>query len=128
MQRNTRQRDAIRAALAEAGRPLSPQEILAAARDEQPGLGLATVYRTIRALVEVAAVREVALPGAASRYELAGKHHHHHFHCRSCDGVFEVEACPAGIKGLLPRGFRLERHEIVLYGVCKRCRARATGG
>jgi len=124
MQRNTRQRDAIRAALAAAGRPLSPQEILAAARDEHPGLGLATVYRTIKALVGAEAVREVALPGAASRYELAGKHHHHHFHCRSCDGVFEVEACPAGIKGLLPRGFRLERHEIVLYGVCKRCGSR----
>jgi len=124
MQRNTRQRDAIRAALASAGRPLSPQEILAAASDEQPGLGLATVYRTIRALVDTEAVREVALPGAASRYELAGKHHHHHFHCRSCDGVFEVEACPAGIRSLLPRGFRLERHEIVLYGVCKRCGSR----
>ena len=32
MQRNTRQRDAIRAALAAAGRPLSPQEVLAGAR------------------------------------------------------------------------------------------------
>ena len=121
MHRNTRQRDAIRDALAAAGRPLSPLEILGAARESQPGLGLATVYRTIKALVESGAVHAVELPGAAARYELAGKHHHHHFHCRRCDGVFEIEACPAGIPRLLPRGFRLERHEIVLYGLCAGC-------
>ena len=75
--------------------------------------------------VESGALHAVELPGAAARYELAGKHHHHHFHCRRCDGVFEVDACPAGIRGLLPRGFRLEGHEIVLYGLCARCGARA---
>jgi len=124
MERQTRQRDAIRLALAAAGRPLSPQEILAAARESHATIGLATVYRTIRSMVETGALHEVELPGAASRYELAGKHHHHHFHCRRCDGVFEVEACPRDIGRLLPRGFRLERHEIVLYGLCKRCGAR----
>jgi Fur family ferric uptake transcriptional regulator len=124
-QRQTRQRDAIRVALERAGRPLSPQEILQAARATQPGLGLATVYRNVRTLLEGGALHAVELPGSAARYELAGKSHHHHFHCRRCDGVFEVEACPAGIRGLLPRGFRLEGHEIVLYGLCARCGGRS---
>lgn len=121
MHRQTRQRDAIRAALASAGRPLGPQEVLAAARGLQPGLGIATVYRTLKALTEEGSLRVVELPGTAARYEVAGKSHHHHFHCRSCDGVFEVEACPAGIRGLLPGGFRLEEHEIILYGRCAGC-------
>jgi Fur family transcriptional regulator, ferric uptake regulator len=121
MQRQTRQRDAIRAALAAAGRPLSPQEVLAGARTSHPGLGLATVYRTLKALLAEATIHGVDLPGAPTRYELAGKSHHHHFHCRACDGVFEVEACPGGIRGLLPGGFQLERHEIILYGVCAGC-------
>ena len=121
MQRNTRQRDAIRASLAAAGRPLSPQELLAAASAELPGLGIATVYRTVKAMLADGALHAVELPGAPARYELAGKSHHHHFHCRGCDGVFEVEACPAGIRGLLPGGFRLERHEIILYGLCATC-------
>ena len=124
MERQTRQRDAIRTALEAAGRPLSPQEILVSARRSQATLGLATVYRAISSMVEAGALHEVELPGAASRYELAGKQHHHHFHCRRCDGVFEVEACPTGIGRLLPRGFRLERHEIVLYGLCKGCGSR----
>jgi Fur family transcriptional regulator, ferric uptake regulator len=121
MQRQTRQRDAIRAALAAAGRPLSPHEVLAAARGAMPRLGIATVYRTVKALVAEGTLLAVELPGAPARYELAGKRHHHHFHCRACDGLFEVEACPAGIRGLLPGGFRLEGHEIILYGVCRGC-------
>ena len=121
MQRQTRQRDAIRAALAAAGRPLSPQELLAAAREALPRLGIATVYRTVKAMLEDGALHAVELPGAPARYELAGKSHHHHFHCRACDGVFEVEACPGRMSGLLPGGFRLERHEIILYGVCAGC-------
>jgi Fur family ferric uptake transcriptional regulator len=125
MQRQTRQRDTIRAVLAGAGRPLGPHELLAAARADLPGLGIATVYRTIKALLAEGWLRAVELPGAAPRYEVAGKRHHHHFHCRGCDGVFEVEACPAGIRGLLPGGFRLEEHEIILYGLCAGCGARS---
>ena len=121
MQRQTRQRDAIRAALTAAGRPLGPQEILAVVRPELPRLGLATVYRTLKGLLDDGWLRAVELPGAPARYEVAGKAHHHHFHCRACDGLFEVEACPSGIRGLLPGGFRLERHEIILYGVCAGC-------
>ncbi len=48
--RNTRQRDAIRAALTLANRPLSPEEIFAAAKSEVTGISLTTVYRNITAL------------------------------------------------------------------------------
>jgi Fur family transcriptional regulator, ferric uptake regulator len=123
MHRNTRQRDAIRAALAAAGRPLAPQEILATARAELPSVGIATVYRTLKGLLAEGWLHPVELPGLPARYEVAGKHHHHHFHCRGCDGVFEVEACPAGIRSLLPGGFQLEEHEIILYGLCAGCGA-----
>jgi Fur family transcriptional regulator, ferric uptake regulator len=120
-ERNTRQREAIRAALRGAGRPLSPHEILEQARRLAPGLGLATVYRNVRALTAEGWLRSVELPGAASRYELSGKEHHHHFHCRSCDGLFEVARCPGELRELVPRGFQLERHEVILYGLCQVC-------
>ena len=51
----------------------------------------------------------------------AGKRHHHHFHCRVCDAVFEVEACPGDFRSLSPRGFRVEAHELILYGRCAAC-------
>ena len=119
--RKTSQRTAIRAAIEEADRPLSPQEILVQAQAEAPGLGIATVYRAIKALLDEEWLHVVELPGAPSRYEVAGKRHHHHFHCRRCDGVFEVNGCPGDLKKLAPRGFRVEAHEVILYGVCRAC-------
>ncbi len=121
MRRKTQQRTAILQALEDADRPLSPQEILDSAREDTPTLGIATVYRNIRVLVDEDHLHAVDLPGAPSRYELVGKGHHHHFHCRRCDRVFEVEECPGQLSDLLPAGFELEEHEIILYGRCPDC-------
>ena len=81
MIRKTRQRSAIRDALEAGGRPMSPDEVLAAAQKHVKGLGIATVYRNLKALVEEGWLVPVELPGEPARYELSGKDHHHHFHC-----------------------------------------------
>ena len=47
MERETRQRRAIRHVIEEAGRPLSPHEVLKGAQ-VYPRLGIATVYRTLK--------------------------------------------------------------------------------
>jgi Fur family ferric uptake transcriptional regulator len=123
MQRNTQQRRAIREALERADRPLSPAELLDAARERVPGIGQATIYRNLKALESGGWLEEVRMPGQPSRYELAGKGHHHHFLCRSCDSAFEVEGCPGDLVPLAPPGFRLEGHELLLYGLCEACLA-----
>jgi Fur family ferric uptake transcriptional regulator len=121
--RRTPQRGAIRRCFAAADRPLSPREVQENARREIPSLGLATVYRQVRSLLDEGWLRAVALPGAPDRYEVAGKGHHHHFHCRACDGLFDVTGCPGGIQALAPGGFLVERHEVILYGLCLGCRS-----
>ena len=120
-ERDTHQRRAIRNAFREAGRPLSPVEVLAAASVDVPNLGTATIYRTVKSLLEAGWLIPVALPGEPPRYELAGKDHHHHFHCRACGKLFELEGCPEGLRQLTPAGFQMEAHEVVLYGQCAEC-------
>jgi Fur family ferric uptake transcriptional regulator len=122
MERRTRQRDAIRQAIVDAGRPLAPQEVLAAAAKAVPGLGIATVYRGLKELAAAREITPVELPDSPVRYEAAGHGHHHHFHCRACGKVFEVEGCPGRIDDLAPAGFEVDDHEIVLYGRCAGCR------
>ena len=121
MVRKTNQKAAIRRVFEEDDRPLSPQEVLEAAKAYVPTLGIATVYRSIKAFQEEGFLTAVAIPDGPPRYELAGKGHHHHFHCRYCGRVFEIHACSGDMKGLTPAGFKLEEHEIVLYGKCQEC-------
>jgi Fur family ferric uptake transcriptional regulator len=123
IQRETRQRRAIRKTFEETGHPLSPKELLVAAREHVDGLGIATVYRNLKSLQDDGWIVPVDLPGEPSRYEIAGKDHHHHFHCRSCDRVYEVDGCPGNLRSVTPEGFQLESHEFVLYGLCEACAA-----
>jgi len=123
MERKTSQRRALLKAFNQAGRPLSPQEALELATPHARGLGIATVYRNLKGLWAQGVLKQVNLPGeSTARYEMCGKDHHHHFHCRKCHQVFEVAGCPGNIEPLVPQGFQLEDHEVVLYGLCSACR------
>lgn len=121
MERATRQRWAINEALTQAGRPLLPEEVLDAARRDAPGIALATVYRNLKLLAADGQIRVVQLPGESTRYERADQEHHHHFQCRVCDRVFDVQACPGDLATLAPLGFSVEDHELTLYGTCGDC-------
>ena len=121
MERNTRQREAIRQAFVQAARPLGTREVLVAAKRDVPGLGIATVYRNLKALMDDGWLEPVELPGEPPRYEPTGKGHHHHFHCKICDRLYDLAGCIGSFKGLVPKGFELERHELVLYGRCGDC-------
>jgi len=119
--RHTQQRAALRSALDRAGRPLSPQELLAEARRDVSDLGQATVYRAIKSMLEEHQAVEVKVPGEPDRYEAAGKHHHHHFLCRACNRMFEMHGCPGNLQKLAPAGYTVEGHELTLYGRCPTC-------
>jgi len=120
--RHTKQKEAIRDAIVAADRPLSPEEILAAAQKQIKSLSLATVYRNVAVLVRDGWLVSIEFPGMSPRYEVAGKKHHHHFHCNKCDKIFELEGCAVDLKMRLPKGFRATEHEFFLAGRCASCR------
>jgi Fur family transcriptional regulator, ferric uptake regulator len=97
---------------------MTPADIWNVARALSPGLGIATVYRALRILIDMGEVEVVEIPGAPPHYERKHPHHHHHFLCENCQQVFEVEACASGIDQLAPAGFTVKRHSLTLYGTC----------
>jgi len=125
MIRVTQQRDAIRQVLLNAGRPLSTQEVLAMAHRKVSGLGIATVYRNLKSLQEEGWIVAVDLPSQPPRWEVAPESHHHHFLCNTCDKLYEIHACPEGLQRLLPEGYILEEHNILLRGQCDGCGGKA---
>jgi Fur family ferric uptake transcriptional regulator len=132
MERNTRQRQAVLDAIDQAGRALTPNEILELAQASVASLNLSTIYRNLNALQDDARIVKVMLPGQAARFEAActsrdgdtaHHHHHHHFHCTACDRVYTLHACPGSMKELAPKGFVVRAHEVTLHGLCADCAA-----
>lgn len=117
------------AAVFEAARqPLSPKEVWERAYAKKPGLGIATVYRTIKALVRENYLRIIEFPGGVLRYELRQPnserdHPPHHFYCRACRNFYPIRGCVARLDELTPPGFRLTDHDLILYGYCDTCQS-----
>lgn len=120
--RETPQRKTLRNVFVQASRPLSVQEIFDEAREAIPGLGIATVYRFVKSLVEDGFLASVDIPGEGQRFEVAGKRHHHHFQCKGCGKVFEIDGCAGPDCHNAPPGFEVEDHMVVVYGRCASCK------
>jgi len=121
MGRKTTQKDAIEQVLQAAENPLLPKEILERARDQAPALGLATVYRSLKRLQEERRIKLVEIPGKSPRYESADRGHHHHFVCQDCGSVIDLKGCVGNLQKMVPSGYRIESHEITLFGHCDSC-------
>jgi Fur family ferric uptake transcriptional regulator/Fur family peroxide stress response transcriptional regulator len=89
-----------------------------------PRASRATVYNTLNALRDAGLVREVTHgDDAASRYE-SNVEPHHHFVCRVCGRLEDVpaEAFAAPERVRLEGGHEVETFEIVMRGVCGKCK------
>lgn len=91
-----------------------------------PGVGRATVYRSLEQLESLGLVQRVDLGGEAAGYERVepSGQHHHHIVCERCGRVvaFEDERLERAIVALGERDdFKLSSHEVTLRGVCADC-------
>lgn len=115
--RETRQRVAIKRALEQNGRPLSPKEIQNLASAAVPHLGIATVYRNLKTLVEQGELVTVPLPGQPDRYGLPGQATRALFHCRKTDAVYYLDTEAIGLRPpTLPEGFEADDWLVVIDG------------
>jgi Fur family transcriptional regulator, ferric uptake regulator len=123
MKRKTSQRAALEMVFDKEDRPMGVDEILKTGRELVESLNQATVYRNLKVMVEKGVLLQVSHPILGTLYERTGKGHHHHFHCRVCDRVFELPGCGLDSKKAAPTGYVTEDHEIFLFGVCPACAA-----
>ncbi len=84
IERQTKQKDAIRAALADCEEFISAQDLHRRLEDEGSKIGLATVYRQLNALADAGAADTIRLDGQ-QLFRLCGDDgHHHHLVCKRC--------------------------------------------
>lgn len=92
-----------------------------------PGVGRATVFRTLRLLQDIGALCQVVLDDGTLQYRLTSGGHHHHIVCSQCGAVDDFSSCD--IQGLLDEiaartGYDIEAHRLEVYGRCESCRER----
>ena len=124
--RSTRQRDVILDIFLSTHQHVSVEDLYLKVKASQPGIGYATVYRTLKLFAEAGLAREILLHDGQTRYEhvLAGEHHDH-LVCTGCNAIieFEDETIEKLQNEIAARhGFLIRRHKLELYGLCARCR------
>lgn len=106
-------------------RPLSVQEILAAADQLGKPLHKTTIYRRLDDLVAQRQVLSITFADGLKRYEVAVKKHHHHVVCETCgkveDVVLSEDVDTQEQKIELSTGFAGIRHVLEFYGLCAKC-------
>jgi Fur family ferric uptake transcriptional regulator len=124
--RNTRQRGAVSALLAEVEGFHSAQELHAMLRSRSDAVGLTTVYRTLVALADAGEIDVMQTPGGESLYRRCSDGHHHHLVCRSCGRTVEVLG-PAveswAEKVAAQHGYADVSHTLEIFGTCPACSA-----
>lgn len=125
--KSTRQRDVIARTFFNTQEHLTIEELLALAREENPRIGYATVYRTLKLLTECGLAAHRRFGDGQAVYETTDEDEHHdHLICIECQHVLEFEN--EQIERLQEKvarsfGFTLVKHKLELYGLC----AKASG-
>ena len=118
--RSTSPRRAVVNAIAGQNKHFTAEEL----REQLPGVGRATIFRSLRLLVESDVLCRVLLEDGDLHYQLSHRGHHHHLLCVECGSSQDLLGCD--IEDLLKtvsaaHNFQLSGHWLEVYGRCHDC-------
>ena len=124
--KSTNQRDYIAEVFFKSNVHISLDELLKKVKRKSPKTGYATVYRTMKILVESGLAVERQFGDGQRRFEnIPEDGHHDHMICLKCSDITEfkndrIEALQD--KTAEEFGFKVVNHKLELYGYCSKCR------
>lgn len=123
--KSTRQRQIIVKTFFELDRHISVDDLLVEVRRQRSSTGYATVYRTLKLLVELGFAHERHFGGAdtPTLYDpLWGRDEHFHLICVDCESIVEFEDAELDRRheAIAKRlGFAVQRQRLELYARCQ---------
>ncbi len=129
--KTTQQREAIVDAFLRSSGHVALDDLLASSRRVHPGVGLATVYRTVKLLEEAGLAASRQFESGHTLYEVAqGRAHHDHLICQQCGYIVEfendeIERLQAAAARRM--GFNVLRHRHELFGLCEKAQGLPEG-
>ena len=106
---------------------LTVAEVVERSREILGKVSPQTVYDCLLAMTDAGVVRRVDLAGSPARFETAAGDGHDHHVCEDCGAVHNVARVgpgPRDARPPVPSGARIDRTEIVYWGVCAECARR----
>ena len=106
---------------------MSAEDVFAMVRDENPDIGLATVYRSLELFTSLELLKKLDFGDGRSRYELTDpqpRHSHHHLICLGCGKVVEFSYdFPPEMREEIQKhdGFQAVDSQLKVYGYCSEC-------
>lgn len=88
-------------------------------------VGRATVFRTIRLLLDLNILCRVMLDGGSLHYRVSSRGHHHHLVCTECGRVEDFTKCdvePLVRELAKAMDYEIDAHWLEVYGRCHACR------
>jgi len=114
---------------------LSASDVYIQAHQQNPSIGLTTVYRTLEMLTQMGIVQKFDFGDGKARFELKnnpdGKGHHHHLVCIRCNRIVDYTEMIDEETDFLDKiehqleekyNFKIMDHTIRFHGICKECR------
>lgn len=125
--KNTSQRMIILKEFLRQDAHLSTEDFYLRLRKKHPGIGYATVHRTLKLFAECGIASERNFGDGQMRFEVSHANlHHDHLVCTECGRIFEFEN--QQIEQLQrdvarEHNFLIRDHRLELYGLCGDCQA-----
>lgn len=104
----------------------SAEDVYRALIADDVDIGLATVYRVLTQFEQAGILLRSQFDGGKAVFELNDGDHHDHLICTNCGKVvefFDPEIEKRQHKIAKDKGFVLESHTVMLYGICPKCTA-----
>ncbi len=126
--RHSRQRELIYSYVRASTAHPSADEVYNALKAEDPAISLGTVYRNLKLLESMGALRRVTTRQNVERYD-ATTADHAHFVCKECGGVTDLFDVDLGKikKDNAPNCGSIAGVDLIFEGVCNACRSRDCG-
>ena len=121
MYKHSKQRDMIFEYLKGTKAHPTPEQIFDNLREEHPELGIATVYRNLKALYTQGLIRKLNVGEHADRYD-ADITNHYHFLCEKCGEVSDLYENELDITFKTDKDISVKSHELYVYGICGKCK------
>lgn len=121
--KKTKTRELVIKQLEKSEMPLSASQLFSILESKE--ITLSSIYRTLNTFLKFNIIKKETDANAVAYYSLIKEEHSHFLVCRFCENKTTLNYCPYHDVNLdleSKYGFKIDEHNVVLYGTCARCK------